>query len=206
MKKWRNALLGMAVVTMLGTTLAGCGGGGGGTNTSNSGEDAQAGLAAESGKKLTIMLPGHNPKKKGDHTNEVVEQYKAQYPEVTVEFVVGSWENWETKVLAAAQSGDPIDVINDGANNNPKFALKGVTQPLQKYINMDNPNLDKISMDAVFKYGDDYFVAAAGTNVAVIFYNKTIFANNGLQDPMEMYKAGEWTWGELCPDREVTDE
>ena len=89
----------MAVVTMLGTTLAGCGGGGGGTNTSNSGEDAQAGLAAESGKKLTIMLPGHNPKKKDDHTNEVVEKYKAQYPEVTVEFVVGTWENWETKEM-----------------------------------------------------------------------------------------------------------
>ncbi len=197
-KKWRNVLLGLVTVTMLGTMLAGCSGDGGGETTSG-GVDTQAGLEAEKGKKLTIMIPGHNPRDKESWINQKVEEFKTQYPDVTVEFITASWENGETKILASAQSGDPIDVINDGANSNPKFALKGITQPLQNYINMENPNLHMISMDSTFKYGDNYYVAACATNVAVMFYNKTKLENNGQPDPLEMYNQGQWTWENFIP-------
>ena len=78
-KKWRNVLLGLVTVTMLGTMLAGCSGDGGGETTSG-GVDTQAGLEAEKGKKLTIMIPGHNPRDKESWINQKVEELRPSIP------------------------------------------------------------------------------------------------------------------------------
>lgn len=153
-------------------------------------------LKDEAGNTLSIMIPGHDPDSTSEDAwlNRTVDTFKTQYPEVTVEFVIAGWDTWMTKVTASANSGDAIDVINDGANNNPMFAMKKITQPIQDYINMDNPNLDKAAMDAVFKYRGDYYVAAISTSVCVIFYNKDIFTNAGIEDPLTLYNKGEWTF------------
>lgn len=151
-------------------------------------------LEGEHGAKLTIMIPGHDATDEDAWQNQVVEEFKKLYPEVTVEFVTASWDNWQTKVLSAYKSGDPIDLINDGANNNPKFALKGITQPIDNYVNMDNPNLHKNIMDEVFCYSGSHYVAVSETNVAVLYYNKNIFESEGVTDPGTLYENGEWTW------------
>jgi len=151
-------------------------------------------LEDEKGATLKIMIPGHNPKDATLWQNKVVEEFKKQYPDVTVQFVTATWNDWHEKVMAAYQAGDPIDLINDGVNNNPKFPLQGITQPLEGYINMQNPNLHVNSMDACFKYGGHYYVAASETNFGVIYYNKDMFAEKGLQDPMDLYRAGQWNW------------
>ncbi len=193
MSKWRQALIALTAVSMMGVLMAGC------TDQGGSGGEGKEGLEAEKGKKLSIMIPGHNPNSTDESMwqNAVVKNFKDQYPDVTVEFVIAGWDTWETKVLANAASEDPIDVINDGANNNPKFALKGITQPIQKYINLDNPNLHKATMDSVFKYGGNYYVAVSETNVAVIYYNKTMFENEGADDLQKLYEAGDWNWDNL---------
>lgn len=159
-----------------------------------SGEDKATFLAAEKGKTVSILIPGHNANSEELGPNIAVKAFKDQYPDVTVEFVTASWENWMTKVRASASSGDPIDVINDGANNNPMFAIQGVTQPIQKYVDMSNPNLHMETMDAVFKYAGNYYVAVSGSSVCVVYYNKNIFENEGMDDPMQLYKDGQWNF------------
>ena len=151
-------------------------------------------LEKEKGATLKIMIPGHNAKDANAWQNKVVEQFKAQYPDVSVQFVTATWNDWYEKVMAAYTSGDPIDLINDGVNNNPKFPLLGITQPLQDYINMENPNLKMEAMDECFKYGGNYYVAASEVNFGVVYYNKDMFAAKGLEDPMDLYKAGQWNW------------
>lgn len=199
-------ILSLAVVAMMVLgMLAACGGDSdnGETTPNNTpsttrGEDFTSGklstLEQEKGATLKIMIPGHNAKDANLWQNKVVEQFKAQYPDVTVQFVTATWNDWYEKVLAAYQSGDPIDLINDGVNNNPKFPLMGITQPLQNYVNMSNPNLKMEAMDECFKYGNNYYVAASEVNFGIIYYNKDMFAAKGLEDPMELYKKGEWNW------------
>ncbi len=189
MKISKRVLLAVASATLALLPLAGCTGG---TGTSDSGGT----IESEKGAKLSIMIPGHNEKSTEESAwqNPVVAAFKEQYPDVTVEFVTAGWDTWYTKVLSAYKSGEPIDLINDGANNNPKFALKGITQPLEKFVNMDNKNLHKTTMDSVFKYNNHYYVAVSETNVAVVYYNKNLFQSEGVDDPATLYEQGKWDW------------
>lgn len=151
-------------------------------------------LEDEVGATLKIMMPGHNSEDPDTWTYPVIEEFKKLYPNVTVQFVSASWADWMDKVLAAYNAGDPIDLIHDGVNNNPRFPLQGITQPVTPYINMDNPDLQKETMDACFKYNEEYYVAAAETNFGIIFFNKKIFQDAGLATPLELYEQGKWNW------------
>lgn len=151
-------------------------------------------LEEEYGATLKIMIPSHNAKDTNAWQNIVVSQFKTLYPNVTVQFVTADWSTWYEKLMVHYTTGDPIDLIYDGVNNEPKFALSGITQPLQNYINMDNPNLKKSVMDECFQYSGNYYVAATEVNYGVIYYNKDMFEAAGLDDPMELYRKGEWNW------------
>ena len=201
MKAFKKILSLTVVAVMALSLFAACGSGadnGGTTQPAGNGEKFTTGvlstLEQEKGATLKILIPGHNPKNPNLWQNKVVEQFKAQYPDVDVQFVTATWNDWYEKVMAAYNTGDPIDLINDGVNNNPKFPLMGITQPLQGYVNMENPNLKMEAMNECFKYGGNYYVAASEANYGVIFYNKDMFAAKGLEDPYELWLKGEWTW------------
>ncbi len=190
--------LGTIIVTVLLTlAVAACGDNGGTSGSDVTGGDKAANLAAEKGKKLTFMLPAHNYDDMSKWENVALHAFKDQYSDISVDFVTASIENWMTKLLTSAASGEPIDVFQDSANNNPMYALQGINQPLQKYIDMDNPNLHITTMDKVFKYNGNYHVAIAGPSVCVIYYNKEIFENEGIDDPLELYNNGEWNFDNL---------
>ena len=151
-------------------------------------------LEEEKGKTLTILIPGHNEKDETLWQNQVVKAFCEQYPDIKVEFVTADWSNWEEKLMAAYRSGDPIDLINDGVNNNPRFALNNITQPIDPYVDMTNPNLKSEVMNEIFTYGGKHYVAASEVNVAVLYYNKNLFQQEGLEDPAALYAKGEWNW------------
>ncbi|MBQ4101266.1 MAG: extracellular solute-binding protein [Oscillospiraceae bacterium] len=171
-------------------TLASCVGGG----EENSGADKEGGLAAEKGKTVSFMLPVFDYNDAELMENKVLKSFEETYPDVKLERISASIENWYTKLRAAAASGSPIDVFQDSANNNPMYALQGLNQPLQDYIDMESPNLHMTTMNEVFCYNGNYHVATTGPSVCVIYYNKDIFADEGIEDPMETYKAGNWNF------------
>ena len=73
--------------------------------------------------------------------------------DITVEWVVAGWDV-RKPLLANISAGDPVD---NGANNNPKFALKGISQPLNDFVNLKT-NLH-IDIWMLFLYNGNYFVA-----------------------------------------------
>jgi multiple sugar transport system substrate-binding protein len=151
-------------------------------------------LEEEKGKTLSILIPGHNENDESLWQNQVHKEFKEKYPDVKVEFVTADWSNWEEKLMAAYRSGDPIDLIHDGVNNNPRFPIQGITQPIEPYVDLNNPDLQKETMEACFKYEGNYYVAAAETNFGIIFFNKKMFADAGLPNPYELYEQGKWNW------------
>ncbi|MDD4545689.1 MAG: extracellular solute-binding protein [Oscillospiraceae bacterium] len=167
------------------------------SGTSSNDQSKTLNLDSEKGKKLTFMLPAFNYDDTNKWENKVLKEFKETYPDVTLELLSASIENWMVKLLANASGGDPIDVFQDSANNNPMYALQGINQPLQDYIDMNNPNLHMATMDAVFKYNGNYHVAVAESSVCIVYYNKDIFENEGVDTPDELYKAGKWDFDNM---------
>lgn len=194
MKKRILGLLSSAVL-LLGLTA--CSRGGTSSAGSTSGGEV-AGLAAEKGRKLTFMLPAHNYNDSSKWENIALNAFREEHPDITLEFVSASIDNWMTKLRSAAAAGEPIDVFQDSANNNPMYALQGLNQPLQDYIDMNSPVLHRETMDSVFCYNGNYYVAVTRPSVCVIFYNKDIFENEGVDSPLDLYNAGEWTFDNLA--------
>ena len=164
----------------------------------NGGKDKASQLEAEKGKKLTFMLPAFDYQDDSKFENQVLKAFKEQYPDIELELITASIDNWMVKLRTSASSGEAIDVFQDSANNNPMYALRGINQPLQDYIDMNNPNLHKETMDTVFCYNGNYYVAVTEPDPCVLFYNKEIFESEGLETPEELYQAGDWNFDSLA--------
>ena len=196
----KNSLIRLAAVALtalLTVSIAACSG-----NTTPGGEsggqDKASQLEAEKGKKLTFMLPAFDYQYESKFENQVLKAFKEQYPDIELELITASIDNWMVKLRTSASSGEPIDVFQDSANNNPMYALRGINQPLQDYIDMSNPNLHKETMDTVFCYNGNYYVAVTEPDPCVLFYNKEIFESEGLETPEELYQAGNWNFDSLA--------
>lgn len=182
-------------VVMLISAMGGCSKG-----TKDKGNDK--GLGNEKNANLTFIRPGHDPKKAEDPYNIAIEEYKKQY-NADVEIVLAGYDDWTTKLLASIASGDPIDISFGSVANYPLFAMQAYTQPLDNYVNMKSENVSKSAMDAFFKYQGKYYNASSARSISplVMFYNKDMFANEGVADPMELYKEGKWDFDhfkEVC--------
>lgn len=151
-------------------------------------------LEEEKGKALKILIPGEATQ---PWQEAVFAEFRTKYPDVTLEVATASWTEWEIKMSSAYNAKDPYDVVNIGVNSMPKLSLMGLVQPIQHYVNMQNPNLHMTTMEDCFKYNGNYYVAATDTNFGIIFYNKDMFADAGLTDPMQLYRAGKWNWSEF---------
>ena len=197
MRQWIKKTLVLLNAVAFALAMSACGAGNTSSNGGVSSGDKENGLAAEKGKKLTFMLPAHNYDDDSKWENVALNAFKEKYKDITVEFVSASIENWMTKLHSAAAAGEPIDVFQDSANNNPMYALQGLNQPLQDYIDMTSPVLHMETMDSVFKYNGNYYVAVTRPSVCVIFYNKDIFENEGVDSPLDLYNAGKWTFDNL---------
>ena len=187
----------VALTALLTLSVAACNG-----SPASSGEpggkDKASQLEAEKGKKLTFMLPAFDYQDDSKFENQVLKAFKEQYPDIELELITASIDNWMVKLRTSASSGEAIDVFQDSANNNPMYALRGINQPLQDYIDMNNPNLHKETMDTVFCYNGNYYVAVTEPDPCVLFYNKEIFESEGLETPEELYQAGDWNFDSLA--------
>ncbi|MHB8962166.1 MAG: ABC transporter substrate-binding protein [Saccharofermentanales bacterium] len=169
-----------------------------GTENSSQSSDQNGGLESESGKKVSFMLPVFDYSDSTKWENKVLADFKEEYPEVELQTISAAIDNWMIKLRSSASSGEPVDVFQDSANNNPMYALQGINQALNNYIDLDNPDLDMVTMDSIFKYHGNYHVATAGSSVCVIYYNKDIFEEEGINDPMTYYEAGNWNFDTLA--------
>lgn len=116
-----------------------------------------------------------------------------------VKLIYSSWDNWDTKIITRMAAGDPIDVVFGGSGNFPRFYTKGYLQPINSYVDLKAPCLNKRAMDQIFKYNGKYYLASQyGSNhFWVVLYNKDLLLEEGIDEsemPIELYRKGKWTW------------
>lgn len=85
----------------------------------------------------------------------------------------------------------------------PRFALKNQFAPADAYLDLSDELWEDTSEFCDdFMIGDNHYVVVCDVSpAAMCIYNKNTITSNGLQDPAELFRNGEWDWNsfkELC--------
>lgn len=132
---------------------------------------------------------------------ELIELFKKFYGG-EIDWTVVDSHDITTKLTAMVMSGDSPDIVRDEIQKGRLFWLwaNNLVQPANDYIDVNSPFWSemKYAMDQ-FKLKGKYYPVIYGMNKSylMIFYNKTIFENNGLDTPLDYYNRGEWDWNTL---------
>ena len=112
-----------------------------------------------------------------------------------VNIQIGSYVNYITELNAKVSTGDAPDVVR--MLNNGISRVKSL-QPLDTAnFNFNDTAWDKATMKDYTYNGKSYatnLVNTAFYDGLVVLYNKDNLEQNGIDDPYELWKNGQWTW------------
>ncbi|MBQ8921118.1 MAG: carbohydrate ABC transporter substrate-binding protein [Oscillospiraceae bacterium] len=93
-------------------------------------------------------------------------------------------------------SGDQIDIFPYEWDAVPNGVTKGMYDPLDNYVDLSDPIWNDMRDYAeTYKYDGHYYVVPYSvSDPLAITYSRTLMQEEGLKDPYELYKKGEWNW------------
>lgn len=121
-----------------------------------------------------------------------------------VDWVEVEWGQRYDGIAALIIGGTPPDLYPGEANTFPNFAIKGLYDAVNKYIDYDDP-LWRDMKDYAYKYfslGDNVYMMITGRSYGTVCpYNRRVVNEYGFDDPAELFSNDEWTWDkfyEMC--------
>ncbi|MEG0229508.1 MAG: extracellular solute-binding protein, partial [Oscillospiraceae bacterium] len=188
MKNFKRIIAGALCLATMATILSSCDGN---SNVANSDDK----IEAEKSTDLQIMVSGVDENQTSNATIKAMKKFEEQYKR-DIEFVTCGYDEWNQKVMASIASGAPIDVVNGSTYQYPLFAMKGYAQPIDEFVNLKSKFIDIDVMKSLFSYQGKYYNASplACSLPLIIYYNKDLFASEGVDDPYELYQKDEWTF------------
>ena len=120
-----------------------------------------------------------------------VEEFEAAYPNIKVKAVPISTETAEEGILAALAAGVPPDVCQMNATEVAKYGQWGALVALDQFADWGEVK-KRIPEGAIQTFGGHVYAMPWRTNPVMLFYNKDLFAEAGL-DP----DKPPATWSEL---------
>jgi multiple sugar transport system substrate-binding protein len=181
MKKNIKKIISVIAATLtLGTTLVGCGG------ASSSNESL--------GKETTITY-GIWDKIQEPGMRQIADAFEAKNPGIKVKIEVTPWDQYWTKLEAAATGGSLPDVFWMHASQAEKYIDGSMLMDLtEKIENSSSVDLNKFPQDLVELYEKDNknYAIPKDFDTVGLWYNKTLFDEAGIAYPDET-----WTWDTL---------
>ncbi len=114
-----------------------------------------------------------------------------------VEVILSSGDYYENlyKLVAA---GEIPDIVVGEATSFPSMIMRDLVQPWDEYLDYDDPVWDETGaracIDEMKWDGRIYNITGKSHDLGVMFYNKRLVEQTGLEDPAELQARGEWTW------------
>ncbi|MBQ3160813.1 MAG: hypothetical protein IJC04_01655 [Oscillospiraceae bacterium] len=137
-----------------------------------------------------------NPSGSGASKSVAMEMFEKKYGG-SVKYYKTTWENRFNDLSTYVLGGEGIDFFpGDDVYNFPKGIISGMFMPVDEYIDL-NSDIWQNSAAAMelYNFGGKHFsFVTTVTAEEVVIYNKATIEANGLEDPWELYKAGEWNW------------
>ncbi len=130
-----------------------------------------------------------------DVLNELIAKFESDNPDIKVNQVFLEWSALKNNVVAGATTGMLPDVLRGDIGFVPQF------QSLNVLLEMSSlPDYNEVAAkimeapNSTAKMGDKFYGIAANTNTKILFYNKKMFADKGLNVPTtldEMWACAE---------------
>ncbi len=186
MKRYRRTAVGTAGVAAFALLLGACSGGGSG---SGSGDAPDADALEDSDEEVTVSFWHSMDGTNGETLDELTEDFNAQHEgEIVVEPVFqGDYDDAITKYKAAVQSSSTpsmVQIYDIGS----QFMMDSETvTPMQSFIDRDDYDTSDIQPNIAGYYtvNDEMWSMPFNTSMPVMYYNKTLFEEAGLdpEDP-----------------------
>lgn len=122
--------------------------------------------------------------------------------ELIVSRVVSSGQLLDT-LTAAIQSDASPDLVDREDNSYPYLMSKNIYEDLTAYMDMTAPQwVDLQEYIERYEYNGKHFYYPWDYNVSpqMLFYNRRLFFEYGIADPLELWSEGEWTWDAFLED------
>lgn len=182
-KKW----LSLGITASMALLLAACGNGGS-TNKDN----ADGG----SGDKVELEFWSFwGSGMRRDAVEDIIKDFNKSQDNIEVKYVYQPWGDIWTKSLASIAAGDPPDVIVQDINSVQQRADAKQATNLQEYLDKEDEDISSRFYPQLWDtvmYEDDAYALPFNTDTQVLFYNKDMFEEVGL-DP----ENPPATWDEL---------
>lgn len=125
----------------------------------------------------------------------IADAFEAKNPDIKVNVEVTPWDQYWTKLEAAATGGSMPDVFWMHSSQHIRYAQSGMLMDLNEVIeNSDVLDMSQFTEGIVDLYNVDGQQIAIPKDVSTIglWYNKTLFDEAGVEYPNE-----NWTWDDL---------
>lgn len=119
-----------------------------------------------------------------DLFTKLIQDFEKTHPNIKVDVLpINFWDYW-TKLSTAMAAGTGPDLAMNDNNTVPARAAAGAIVDLQPFIKRDHFNVNQFFPVLVnqMKYKGDMYAFPLDTDVRVLYYNKTLFKQAGL-DP-----------------------
>lgn len=144
--------------------------------------------------KLQLAIWGDDGRKK--MMEDIVKGYTDQNPHVSVEILLIPFDQFQQKMSIMLASRTAPDVTWLAERMIPQFASSGQLvdiSAIKSDADYDFGDLFDSSMD-IYKDGSKLYGVPFTNPPKVLFFNKTLFKEKGLTDPIELAKAGQWNY------------
>ena len=171
-------------------------------STTACGGGETSGKQKDTGNKVLRVLNWGNTEEE-KIANEAIARFNENNPDVEVKQTcvpVTSWSDFIQKWITMSTSGEAPDVINIGLEAVQMAVSNDLLMPLDEIVS-ENQDLSKVKEEYApvlldgFSVDDNLYGLPNGTQTMVMYYNKTMFDEAGLEYP----KDG-WTWDEFYED------
>lgn len=183
----------LALSTVLLATA--CGGG-------DSGSGGDGTLAAEDPQSVTgtVTWWDTSNEAEGPAYDQLIEEFEAEYPNITVERVTVSFDSAEQQFKTAAQSGDGApDVLRSDVGWTAGLASLGYLQPLNGTMLLDEADAFMEGPVEAATYDGEVFGIPQVTDTLGLIYNRELFDDAGIEEPPE-------TWDEFVEVAQTIEE
>ncbi|MCI5903873.1 MAG: extracellular solute-binding protein [Oscillospiraceae bacterium] len=137
-----------------------------------------------------------NPSTTGESKKVELEMFERKYGG-SIKYYPTTYENRYNDLSTNVLGGEGIDLFpGQDVNNLPKGIVSGMFQPVDDYIDLNDAIWQNTAaaMELMNFGGKHYQFVTNVTAEQVVLYNKATIEANGLDDPWDLYEAGEWNW------------